>query len=90
MKCSAEQPRDALSCIFDGMDEDRVVSHAVVAANCHEVPTVEWWTEAMHKSGTEEALKLLRDAHLCLQQNQPWGEFVTIAEHIIAERGITR
>jgi hypothetical protein len=59
-----------------------------MAANCHQVPTVEWWTEAMQKSGEEEALKLRRHAHLCLEQNPQWGEFVTIAERIITKRGI--
>ncbi len=80
----------AISCIFRSMDQGGVVSHTAMAGNCHQVPTAEWWAEAMQKSGTEEALKLLRHAHLCLQQNPQWGELVTIAEHIFAERGIKR
>jgi len=70
------------------MDQVNIVPPALLAANCHQLPTKEWWDEAMHKSHPEEALKLLRHAHLCLQQNPQWGEFVMIAEQIIAERQI--
>ena len=62
----------------------------VIAANCHQVPTLEWWNEAMQKSQPDEALKLLRHAHLCLNQNQQWGEFVSVAERVLRERGITQ
>jgi hypothetical protein len=70
------------------MDQDRVIAHTVIAANCDQVPTVEWWTEAMRQSGTKEASKLVRHAQLCLRQNPQWGELLTIAERIVSERGI--